>query len=294
MATQNNWGNQVLDAAVTFNGGTMNIGSDATDNAINVGTAANAGRTLTIGNVTGTTGVNFNTGTSGSVFTTTNGVFTLATGTGQINISADAAATTVNIASGGAAKVVQLGSTNGASSLALRYGTADFTLASATGTTMSVLDTGEMTMPLQSAFLALNSTPRANVTGDGTGVSHVIFDTEIFDQNADYDNGTYTFTAPVTGRYRFSFNIFFQQVGAAHTTVTSSLVTSNRTYYGYYQGGGNNIDVAGNLVTTGDFLCDMDAADTAYVGAGVYNGAKVVDINGDALAVTTFGGSLMC
>ena len=54
MATNNAFDNKVLAANVTFNGGTMNIGSDATDNAINIGTAANAGRTTTIGYTTGT------------------------------------------------------------------------------------------------------------------------------------------------------------------------------------------------------------------------------------------------
>lgn len=44
MPTINPWGNQVLAAGVTFNGGTMAIGTDATDNAINIGTVANAGR----------------------------------------------------------------------------------------------------------------------------------------------------------------------------------------------------------------------------------------------------------
>jgi hypothetical protein len=286
MATQNPFNNQVLDAAVIFNGGTMNIGSDATDNAINVGTAANAGRTLTIGNVTGTTGVNFNTGTSGSVFTTTNGVFTLATGTGQINISADAAATTVNIASGGAAKVVQLGSTNGASSLALRYGTADFTLASATGTTMSVLDTGEMTMPLQPAFQAFSAL-QADCTGDGTDVNPFPFNSEDYDRNSDYDTGTYIFTAPVTGIYLFVIVLNFLELDAAHTSIVITLAaTIGSRSYSNESSAARKAD--NSLTRTVTMYIPMTAADTAKVSVVVANGAKVVDIYG------RFEASLVC
>jgi C1q domain len=57
MATINNWNNQVIAANDTFNGGTMNIGNDATDNAINIGTASNTGRIITLGNATGTSGI---------------------------------------------------------------------------------------------------------------------------------------------------------------------------------------------------------------------------------------------
>ena len=42
MPTLNSWGNQVLTANVTLNGGTCNIGSDATSGAINIGTGAAA------------------------------------------------------------------------------------------------------------------------------------------------------------------------------------------------------------------------------------------------------------
>lgn len=57
MATINDWNNQVLAANVLFQGGTMNIGNDSTTYAINIGTAANAGRLTTIGNATGASGL---------------------------------------------------------------------------------------------------------------------------------------------------------------------------------------------------------------------------------------------
>ena len=56
-----------------------------------------------------------------------------------------------------------------------------------------------MVKPLQPAFLA-----RASSQNNMAVDSNVYYlRTETFDQNADYDTSTYTFTAPVTGRYQF-------------------------------------------------------------------------------------------
>jgi len=71
MATQNGWNSSVLADAVTLNGGAIAVGTDATDNAIDIGTASNTGRTVTIGNITGTSTVAINTGTVGCTITTT-------------------------------------------------------------------------------------------------------------------------------------------------------------------------------------------------------------------------------
>jgi len=59
-------------------------------------------------------------------------------GTGAVNISADAVATTVNVGTGAAVKTVALGSSNGASSTAIASGSGNLTIASNAGTlTMS-------------------------------------------------------------------------------------------------------------------------------------------------------------
>src|SRR5574338_606447 len=222
MATKNAWNNTIAAANVSFTGGTMGIGTDATDNAINIGTAANTGRTITIGNTTGT------------------------------------------------------------SDLDLRYGTGNFTLASGTGTVMIGEDTGEITYPLQPCFMAYNSTTRADVTGSGE-VYTLIFDTERFDQNSDWD-GTSTFTAPVTGRYYFGATALFQQVISTMTSVML-IVTSNKTYvFGNYPG----LIAAGNFPISASIIADLDAADTAQFQVIVGGGTKVVDISGDATDIRTW------
>lgn len=64
MATINSFNNRVEDANVIFNGGTMSIGTDSTNNFINIGTAAAAGKLITIGNGIGTSTVVINSGTN--------------------------------------------------------------------------------------------------------------------------------------------------------------------------------------------------------------------------------------
>ena len=99
--------------------------------ALNIGAKANA-QVITIGNVTSTTAVNINTGTGGSTITTTNGIYTLNTGTGTISIGTDAAAKTITI-----------GNVTGATAVNINTGTAGtthtttngiYTLATGTGT----------------------------------------------------------------------------------------------------------------------------------------------------------------
>jgi hypothetical protein len=198
----------------------------------------------------------------------------------------------VAIAGGAAAKVVALGSTNGASSLALKYGTADFTLASATGTVMSALDTGEITYPLQSAFLATHTVAQNNATGDGTNATYN-YTTEIYDQNSDYD-GTNTFTAPVTGRYIFSCSIYMGGLSASHTNGSIYFIGSNRDFlinqmnYGVIRE-----TVYGVESWSGTCQLDMDAGDTCYVRVGISGGAAGSVSFADT-AVCNFSGHLFC
>lgn len=118
--------------ALNSSGGAINIGNDAVAQAINLGTGA-AARTITLGNISGATALNINTGTGGSTYTTTNGAFALATGTGAINLGTDAAAKTITV-----------GNTTGATALNLTAGSGsvncatDFNLTSvATKITMN-------------------------------------------------------------------------------------------------------------------------------------------------------------
>lgn len=340
----NSFGNHVLAANVTFNGGTMNIGSDSTDNAINIGIAANAGRiitigsytgtsstalfggssgvslgttggpisilagtglisvgsdsstgaisigapassrVITIGNISGTTSVNTNAGSGGVNITTTNSTFQVNTGTGAINIGTDAVAKTTTI-----------GTTTTTSTLAEKCGTGGYTLASASGTLINAASTGPITMPHQSAFLAYNNAAQSNLTGNVVLVSPVRFNATVYDLHSDFNTGSYTFTAPVTGYYFFNVHIFYQNLGALNTIIYAELDTNARNYP-LIDGSAGLRDGNNNYASCASTMADMTAGDTATVITVVYGGTQVVGIGGGAAGVlaTWFSGVLIC
>ena len=83
MTTQNSWGNQVLDANVTFNGGTFSAGTDATSDAINIATGA-AARATTIGNITGASSLDLKFGTGDFTLDVNSGTSMHVFNTGEI------------------------------------------------------------------------------------------------------------------------------------------------------------------------------------------------------------------
>jgi hypothetical protein len=120
-------GTMDLDSAgqiqINSSGSTIDIGNDAVAQNMNIGTGA-AARTITVGNITGATAVNVNSGSGACAWTTTDGAFSLITGTGTVSLAGDAAA-----------KDVTLGNTTGASSLTLQAGTGEITM---TGTVKQI------------------------------------------------------------------------------------------------------------------------------------------------------------
>lgn len=137
------------------------------------------------------------------------------------------------------------------------------------------------------AFLAVNTTTRNNVTGDGTAYT-VPFDTEVFDQANNF--AANTFTALQTGRYRF--DVAIEAFMSTATQGVLTLVTSNRSYTSrihltsYY---------AINYTLQLSVIADMDAGDIAYVSLTLSGGsAKTANVNGSAGSVITyFSGSLV-
>jgi len=160
--------------------------------------------------------------------------------------------------------------------------------------TFEMTAAGECTMPLQSAFSAYLGTSSDNETGDGTAYS-LICDTEIFDQNSDYNTGTGVFTAPVTGRYVLMYSIKVHDLGSSFTNDENSIITSNRTYFTNNCDPGN-CDATGGLLAgwgqQGLIVADMDASDTAYVSITISGSTKTIDIEGGGNTVTRFAGYL--
>lgn len=132
----------------------------------------------------------------------------------------------------------------------------------------------EVTKPYQSAFMAQELVGAANVSGDGTAYT-CVFTTEVFDQNADFANPT--FTAPVTGRYLLNGNATFSDIGAGYTLFFVDIITSNRQYRPCNLNGSAAKNSGNGIGMTYSQLCDMDAGDVAYILFTSSGGAKTND-----------------
>lgn len=145
-------------------------------------------------------------------------------------------------------------------------------------TGIAISAAGEVNMAAQPCVLAYNSSDDANVTGNGT-VATVDFDTEVFDQNADF--ATDTFTAPVTGRYLVSVGVFIGGVTNAADIIDVILVASNRTAKIDYTDSGSETHPHRTVMCASSIEIDMDAADTFTVTVRVTGEASdVVDVLG--------------
>lgn len=154
---------------------TVNIDGIALINdSVNVNTSINTGTStgaVAIGNaaagaitVDSAAGISLDAATA-SNFTVANNALTIASGTGQMDISADAAATTVNVATGGAVKGLTLGSTNSTSASTLQAGTGAMTFTA--GGIFDVNATGAVTVDTL-ASISLDSATASNFTVTGS------------------------------------------------------------------------------------------------------------------------------
>ena len=168
-------------------------------------------------------------------------------------------------------------------------------LGSTLGTTSHMVfdANGIITKPLQPAFLAYSSSTQSNIAADtSTGIN---FNTEIFDQNGDYDTSNYRFTAPVTGKYQLQFKAYMTDIPTDSHFIYSQIVTSNRNYIHIFDPRGFD-QALGQWYMDNAVLVDMDANDTASV--LVYNrlGSATFDVYGgdNTDPSTIFSGYLVC
>jgi hypothetical protein len=164
-----------------------------------------------------------------------------------------------------------------------------FTLETSGNPAIKMDALGHVTKPLQPAFWASNSTVQSNLSAGV--VTTVEFDTERFDQNADFNTTTYTFTAPVTGRYLFSVKIQMKDVAQDARYYELHLTTSNKTYYPMMFDTGAFSSDPEYLAFTGTNLVDMDASDTCYSRIYQDDGSSQSDIQANS---SYFSGHLVC
>ena len=153
-------------------------------------------------------------------------------------------------------------------------------VGNAGSTGIAVSANGEVTMAAQPAFSAYNGSAINNVTGNNTQYT-CVFGTEVFDQNGDFD-GTSTFTAPVTGRYRLSLAVNMGGVTSSGTRGRLRIVTPNRTYEAYWHPSNNEVTTDSISFCQMHILADIDASEAV---------TTTVLINGEGSDVCDFGGT---
>jgi hypothetical protein len=156
-------------------------------------------------------------------------------------------------------------------------------------TKMKITAEGYVTMPLQPAF-SVNNAPTTQANIAINTVVTITWSGERFDQNADFDLGANSFTAPVTGKYQFNLVIRLESVDIDADYYIISIVTSN-VEYKYIFDPVFASDPAYFTVNL-SVLADLDASDTAYTTIYQSGGAAQTDITGDA-TYTYFTGYLV-
>ena len=166
-------------------------------------------------------------------------------------------------------------------------------LGSSLGTTthMAFDEAGTVTMPLQPAFcVTCSNDVNAEIAGETYKIN---FATERFDQNADFNTTTFTFTAPVTGKYQFNCLVRGDDVWETAVDYYSlQLVTSNNTYRIIIFDPNNYDQDLFYHSITGSILADMDASDTVYLQLSqASGGTDNLCVVGDG---TWWSGHLVC
>lgn len=163
-----------------------------------------------------------------------------------------------------------------------------------TNDVMQITTAGSVLKPLQPAFFAYLSATATDVTGDST-VYTLALNTELFDQQNNFDTTTYNFTAPITGKYMVTVVTSLQQLSSSHTLVESKLVVSGTSANTYilFSLSGTARDVNNNMIMTNSLFIPMTATDTFTVTVQANGGTKVVDVFGGVTG-TSVSAYLVC
>lgn len=147
--------------------------------------------------------------------------------------------------------------------------------STALGTTDTFImtKTGSRNLPITPSFLSRTGSTATDVTGDGT-VYTVLFQDSLYLQQGVFTSPT--FTAPVTGKYYFNFDITASGTLAAHTTYTINLVTTANTFPLVSSNPGALKNASGNYQQTSCVIALMSAGNTAHVTMTVSGSTKVI------------------
>ncbi len=159
---------------------------------------------------------------------------------------------------------------------------AQISLATSTTTITNSLITDERTFiapPQRVMFKAKDTTGATSVTGDGT-IYTIPLSTEEYDYGSNFDTGTYKFTIPITGVYRFSMFVPINDYSTANHSEANIYLT---------------VDGSTNVLLTrySDPVNDRLAITETYVGSFT-SGEEItlrVRVNGSSLTADVDSGS---
>lgn len=153
------------------------------------------------------------------------------------------------------------------------------------GSTFDANSSGQILQRSQPCFLTTTVSPSPNVTGDGT-TANAEFNTETYDIGSNFNTATYTFTAPIAGKYLFTVHVRVSGLSAGFTDGNVELLTSNGSYYDQ-----EISTVVGTKNLGLSVIVSMSANDTAKVRITMSGGAKTAELSGTAL--NDFSGTLL-
>jgi hypothetical protein len=163
-----------------------------------------------------------------------------------------------------------------------------------TSSTAKIDSSNRQTNSSQPAFFANLSSSVTNVTGDST-VYTVAFNNVIFDNGSNFNTGTATFTAPVTGIYFFGWNLYMQNIGAAHSDAATLLNATSVANTEINQSAAFALSAGGELAIQGSRLVSMSATDTLTFKLVVVGSTKTVGLFGSNTDPRTYlNGYLIC
>ena len=168
---------------------------------------------------------------------------------------------------------------------AIKNTSSNLSFLGASGQVQMVIDsTGAVTKPLQPAFLVKPTSQQNNLAVNDV----LVFGTEIFDQNGDFANNT--FTAPVTGKYQISAQLRIDNLDKSASYSRVYMESSNGFYESIFDVNDLSADPAYWMLNI-NILADMDANDTLFMkwsqGGGGANQALLT-------TPSRFSGYLVC
>lgn len=161
---------------------------------------------------------------------------------------------------------------------------------SSTATALTISATGGGSTVYFKAYPNANLT---NVTGDGTQLGPIIFNSTAINVGAGYNTGTGSFTAPVAGTYLFSCSFYMSGVASNHDTMEFQIARASPTVqYGsvVHLNPANVRRPSGNLGITQSGLITLLAGESVQIYLRIAGGSKVVTIEGSSQQLTNFCG----